>query len=346
MIDGCPGTYQGGAMIEFVHIVSDFSLDPWFLAVFVLLADGLIGDPGWLYNRISHPVVLIGGLIRVLEKKLNREKVGNTLRFVFGAMTAVIVIASAIAVGILITLLCERIPFGALVLILVSSSLIACRGLYDAVTAVGKGLAVSLEEGRVVVSQIVGRDPASLDEAGVTRAAIESLAENFSDGTAAPLFWFLLFGLPGLIFYKAVNTLDSMIGHHSERYEFFGKFAARLDDAVNYVPARLTGLLIAAAALILPGTSGRMAFRCLMTDARRHKSVNAGWQEAAFAGALDVALAGPRYYGGTRIDDVWMNASGCKEPDGRDIRRALRLYLGASGFLLTVLAGLAIHRFS
>ena len=333
-------------MIEFVHIVSDFRLTPWFLAAFVLLADGLIGDPGWLYNRISHPVVLIGKLIGGLEKKFNREKLGNAFRFVFGAVVAMVVIVSAIVVGILITLLCERIPFGALILVIISSSLVACRGLYSAVADVGKGLTVSLGEGRKAVSQIVGRDPASLDEAGVTRAAIESLAENFSDGTVAPLFWFLLFGLPGLLFYKAVNTLDSMIGHHSERYEFFGKFAARLDDVVNYIPARLTGLLIAAAALVLPGTSGRTAFRSMMTDARHHKSVNAGWQEAAFAGALDVALAGPRHYGGTCVDDAWMHASGRKEPGGRDIHRALRLYLTASVLLLALLAGLAIHTFS
>lgn len=317
--------------------------DPVFIASAVLLLDFLIGDPAWLYRRIPHPVVIIGGMISLFEKRLNSVRSGNFLRFLYGILTNVVVIGTAIITGILVTMIFEILPLGGLLLIILSSSLIAYRGLFDGVWRVQQGLAQSLDQGRDAVRHIVGRDPKSLDEAGVARASIESLAENFSDGTIAPIFWFLLLGLPGLLFYKAVNTLDSMVGHHSDRYEYFGKFSARLDDVVNFVPARLTGLLIVAAAYLHPRAKGSKAVRALLMDARKHKSVNAGWQEAALAGALGISLAGPRQYGDQLVDDVWMNDGGRKLATAQDIRLALHLYMISGALLLLTLTGLAIE---
>ena len=201
------------------------------------------------------------------------------------------------------------------------------------------GLERDLETGRAAVGHIVGRDTASLDEPGVARAAIESLAENFSDGTVAPAFWFLVLGLPGLAAYKAVNTLDSMIGHRSPRYEAFGKVAARLDDAVNWPPARLTGVALALAAPVVRRAGLRDACRAMVWDARRHRSPNAGWPESAMAGALGLRLAGPRWYQGRVVDDAWMG-DGRAEVTAADIHAALSLYLIA-GILLAagLLAG-------
>jgi adenosylcobinamide-phosphate synthase len=201
--------------------------------------------------------------------------------------------------------------------------------------ALDRGLA----EARLAVAHIVGRDPARLDAPGVARAAAESLAENFSDGVVAPVFWFALFGLPGLCAYKAVNTLDSMIGQRNPRYERFGKAAARLDDALNWVPARLACLLLVAAAAVLPGASAAGAWRTAWRDAGGHRSPNAGWQEAALAGALGFALAGPREYPDGPVEDAWMG-DGRADLDAAALRAALRLYLVAGALLGTPLGGL------
>jgi adenosylcobinamide-phosphate synthase len=224
------------------------------------------------------------------------------------------------------------------------STLLAARGLYDHVARVAAGLEQSLEEGRRAVAHIVGRDPGSLDAHGVARAAIESAAENFADGAMAPLFWGVLLGLPGMAAYKAVNTLDSMIGHRSPRYVHFGRFAARLDDVANWLPARLSALLILAAAQFLPGAAPATGWRALWRDASRHRSPNAGWPEAAIAGALGLSLAGPRRYGDELVDDAWMG-EGRAAATVTDIRRALRL-LGsawiAAAALLVVLGLFAL----
>ncbi len=328
-------------MPSFLSQIFSHTYDPVFIAFAVLIVDGLFGDPAWIYSRIPHPVVIIGRFISLFEKRLNRIDFGNFLRFTTGMLTVFVIIGSAVASGIVLTVLYEAVPGGGILLIILSSSLIAYRGLFDGVDKVQKALSQSLDAGQDAISHIVGRDPKSLDEPGVARAAIESLAENFSDGTISPIFWFLLLGLPGLLFYKAVNTLDSMIGHRNDRYEYFGKFAARLDDVVNYIPARLTGILIVVAAFLLPSTSGRSAIQGLQRDARHHKSVNAGWQEAAMAGALGVSLAGPRKYGDQIVDDVWMNGTGRKDATAKDIKSALRLYLISGGLLLASLMGLA-----
>src|SRR6185436_6153403 len=206
---------------------------------------------------------------------------------------------------------------------------IAQRSLYQHVARVRSAFTDGgLAEARRAVSMIVGREPDQLDEAGVCRAAIESCAENFSDGVVAPVFWLALFGLPGLIAYKAINTADSMIGHRSPRYLSFGWASARLDDLVNLIPARLSGLLVAMVAPIAGGTTGT-ALRVMWRDAAKHRSPNAGWPESATAGALGLALAGPRRYGEQIVDDPLLNAEARKDAAPVDIGRALKLLVAA-----------------
>ncbi|MEO3429873.1 adenosylcobinamide-phosphate synthase CbiB [Pelagibius sp. CAU 1746] len=313
------------------------------LAVLLLAMamDLLLGDPRWLYRLLPHPVVLLGRLIAVLDRALNRQSLPRGRRLLLGGLCTGLVVGIAGGLGALLHHVLAGLPYGWIVEGLLASSLLAFRGLYDAVRRVARGLAESLEAGRDAVAHIVGRDPASLDAAGVGRAAAESAAENFSDGFVAPVFWFLLLGMPGLLAYKAVNTLDSMIGHRNARYEAFGKAAARLDDAVNFLPARLAGLLIVLAAVLLPAASASGAWRALRRDAPRHRSPNAGWQEAALAGALGLALAGPRQYGGQMVEDRWMG-DGRREVTAEDLSRVLDLYLAAGGLLFAAVMAMLL----
>ena len=233
-----------------------------------------------------------------------------------------------------------RSPAGALgfaVLALLAASLPSQRSLAGHVSAVAEGLDASLDEGRRAVAKIVGRNPDVLDEAGVARAAIESLAENFSDGVVAPILWIALGGLVGGALYKAINTADSMIGHRDERYRAFGWAAARLDDVVNLPASRLAALWLILAAALTPGASARDAARAVRRDASRHRSPNAGWPEAAMAGALGLKLAGPRVYGETLVDDAFMGR-GRRDADAADIRQALRLYRRACAIEAVTLA--------
>jgi adenosylcobinamide-phosphate synthase len=233
------------------------------------------------------------------------------------------------------------LPFGFIAVALVASSLLAQRSLHDHVARVAAALETGgVEAGRNAVSQIVGRDTAALDEAGVSRAAIESLAENFSDGVVAPALWLALGGLPGGALYKAINTADSMIGHRTPRYEKFGWAAARLDDLVNLPASRLSCLLILAAAAVMPGASAAQAWRAVRRDAPRHRSPNAGYPEAAMAGALGLSLAGARIYGGVLVDDACMGC-GRREANAADIRAALALYRRADALLIVLIAILA-----
>ncbi len=214
---------------------------------------------------------------------------------------------------------------GFLLLAILASTLIAQRSLWDHVTAVASGLRDDgLAGGRKTVSMIVGRNPETLDEAGVVRAAIESLAENFSDGIVAPALWCAAFGLPGLVFYKAINTADSMIGHRTPKHQAFGWAAARLDDVINLPASRFSAILLMTSAA-LNGADARQSARAVWRDASSHRSPNAGWPEAAMAGALGLCLAGPRVYGDVRVEDSWMG-DGRADANEADLRRALRLY--------------------
>ena len=309
------------------------------LALCALLIEVLVGYPERLFRAIGHPVVWVGALIGILDRWLNRATMREIARSGTGVATILIVAGLAALGAYAIERSVLLLPFGFVLLAIVASTLLAQRSLYAHVARV----AAALEQGdiagaRQAVSHIVGRDPEDLDAAGVARAAIESLAENFSDGVVAPAFWIAVAGLPGGAAYKAINTADSMLGHRTPRHAAFGAASARLDDLVNLPASRLSALLVVAAAALTPGASAGRAWRALWRDARHHRSPNAGYPEAAFAGALDLALAGPRIYGGIRVEDAIMG-SGRREATAADIRAALSLYMRADA-LLIALAGL------
>ncbi len=297
------------------------------LLLIALLVDAVLGDPDWLWRRLPHPVTLMGRLIDFLDGTLNRAG-GRRLK---GVLALVVMLAVVIALGVVIRLMIGLAPAALALEVIFVAIMLAQRSLYEHVARVRRAFADGgLPAARQAVSMIVGRDPETLDEAGVSRAAIESTAENFSDGIVAPAFWYLVAGLPGLLAYKMVNTADSMVGHRNEKYEEFGWASARLDDVLNLVPARLSAVFIAVAATVCGGSIVR-AWRAVWSDAHRHRSPNAGWPEAAMAGGLDLALAGPRDYGDTVVDDPWMNAEGRRQARPDDISRALATLIGACG---------------
>jgi len=271
-------------------------------------------------------------LIGYLEERGNRSNRLDRERRILGAYVLMIVLLATLVPTLLLEAVLSSLSdvLGALILAFLVSTLLAQRSLYSHVATVAEGLErEGLAGGRAAVAKIVGRDPERLDEAGIARAAIESLAENFSDGVVAPAFYCGLFGLPGIAMYKAANTADSMIGHKSERYRAFGWAAARFDDLINLPASRLTSLLVASAALILPDCNAGAALQAVRRDAQQHRSPNAGFPEAAFAGALGLRLAGPRRYGGETVADAWMG-DGRAKATAADIRQALRLYRAAA----------------
>jgi adenosylcobinamide-phosphate synthase len=319
-------------------------LDPLLLLLAALVLDAAIGDPAAIFRRLPHPVVLVGMLTSRLEQHLNRQDHSDRDRRRGGIATVVVVVIVAAAAGALVDAVAARWAAGSVAEIVVLTVLVAQRSLYDHVAAVATALdRQGLAGGREAIRHIVGRDPQSLDEEGIGRAAIESLAENFSDGVVAPVFWFLLLGLPGICAYKAVNTLDSMIGHRSNRYRAFGWAAARLDDVANLVPARLAGMMIAIAAALTPRASAKDALVIMVRDARKHRSPNAGWPEGAMAGALELSLAGPRQYGGERVEDAWIG-EGSEDAGPNDIRRALGLFVVACVVEAALIAAVAVLR--
>ncbi|MBX9461848.1 MAG: adenosylcobinamide-phosphate synthase CbiB [Aquamicrobium sp.] len=304
------------------------------VAFLALLIETGVGYPDRLFHAIGHPVTWIGRLISWMDRRFNRDTASPSTRRMAGIITLLLLVVLSVGTGLVLQWLLAG-WVGLLLLAVLASSLLAQRSLRVHVEAVAHALDTGgLEAGREAVSHIVGRDPQSLDEAGVSRAAIESLAENFSDGVVAPAFWLALAGLPGGIAYKAINTADSMIGHRTPRHLAFGRASARLDDLVNLPASRLCALLICAASALVPGASPAEAWRAVWRDARYHKSPNAGWPEAAMAGALGLALAGPRSYGGVVVDDVFMGEGGRRAADAADIRRALRLYRIADALLI------------
>ncbi|WP_265517220.1 adenosylcobinamide-phosphate synthase CbiB [Nitratireductor luteus] len=312
------------------------------IAFLALLAELTIGYPDRLYRLIGHPVTWIGRLIAALDEGLNREEDAPSRRRLMGIACLGIALAATGGAAFLLQSFLDGWA-GLIAAALAGSTLIAQRSLGSHVAAVAAALEKDgIEAGRKAVSQIVGRDPQSLDEAGVARAAIESLAENASDGVVAPVFWLAIGGLPGGALYKAANTADSMIGHRTPRHADFGWAAARFDDLVNLPASRLTALLFTAAALFVPGASPSGAWRAIWRDARHHRSPNAGWPEAAMAGALGLALAGPRRYGGVLVDDALMGEGGRREVNAADIRRALRLYRTADLLLIALIGAAAL----
>jgi adenosylcobinamide-phosphate synthase len=310
------------------------------LALLAMLIELCIGYPERLTRAIGHPVIWIGGLIERCDRLLNRE-IAPGLRRLMGLSAVVVLLGVVGGAAFVLQSQLLLLPYGLIAAAVLASTMIAQRSLHRYVANVASALDKNgLAAGREAVSHIVGRDTAELDRAGVARAAIESLAENFSDAVVAPVFWLLVAGLPGIAMYKAINTADSMIGHRTPRHADFGWAAARLDDLVNLPASRLAALLLIAAAALRKGASASGAWRTVRRDAARHRSPNAGYPEAAMAGALDLSLAGPRVYGGVRVEDAFMGG-GRRDLDAKDIGRALALYRGADALLVALVAVLA-----
>jgi adenosylcobinamide-phosphate synthase len=311
-------------------------------ASLALIIERFIGYPSAIYKKIGHPVEWMGALIGKLDGDLNSqaspEAPNLRLRGVFAVALLLLIVGTP---AVLISIFLSRFSQGWIIEAALATALIAQHSLLEHVNDVIKGLRNSLAHGRKVVGKIVGRDPSQLDESGVARAALESLAESTADGIVAPVFWFALLGLPGIVLYKAINTADSMIGHKSERYLYFGWAAARLDDLVNLPASRLSGLLFAAAAGWEDKERGKAALQAMWHDASKHQSPNAGWPESALAASLGVKFGGPRSYDGHMIDLPWMG-------DGReilnrdDITKGVRLFAIAMTmlFALTVVCAL------
>jgi adenosylcobinamide-phosphate synthase len=295
------------------------------IAFAALVIERLAGYPKFIHDAIGHPVEWIGAVIGGFEEALNHPD-GNRIWQKFkGAFALFLTLVLVAILTIPFSLWLRHQEWGWLLEAVLATTLLAQFDLYRHVRAVYAGLEKSLDDGRRAVSRIVGRDPDQLDESGVTRAAIESLAENASDAVIAPALFLALFGLPGIAAYKVINTADSMIGHKSPRFIDFGWASARLDDLVNLIPARLSGLLFAGAASLTNPGAGADALARMWYDARKHVSPNAGWPEAAMAGALDIRLGGPRNYDGVPVDLPWLG-NGRIDLDRHDIRRALRLF--------------------
>ena len=299
-----------------------------------LCIDRLIGWPDFLFRRFSHPVVGIGHLISFFERHLNKTTWSTSLRRTTGFLTLLFLMVGFAILGFFILLLIPEGPLGVLVTSLLVWPFIAAKSLANHVEAVAEPLVThDLKAARHAVSMIVGRNSNNLDSNDIARAALESLAENTSDGVAAPLFWGVLLGFPGVLIYKFVNTADSMIGYKSERYRDFGWASARIDDLVNYIPARLTSFMYA----IISRNTLRV-LRITFRDASQHRSPNAGWPETSVAASIGVKLSGPRIYEGVKTTDPWLNKDG-RDPTSSDLFSGLKLFdrfLWAITFLLLI----------
>jgi adenosylcobinamide-phosphate synthase len=297
------------------------------LLIGAMLLDAALGEPRWLWSRWPHPAVLMGRVIGWADQRFN----DGAARRAKGLAVMVVLVLGAGALGWLIA----AIPDGGVLEVIVAAILLAQKSLVQHVQAVGDALRLSLAQGRRAVSMIVGRDTAKLSEPAVARAAIESAAENLSDGVIAPAFWFLIGGLPGILIYKVTNTADSMIGHRTPRHEEFGWAAARFDDLLNLIPARLTALLIALAHAWLDPAP-------ILRDAPLHRSPNAGWPEAAMAVVLDVALSGPRSYHGEMRDFPWVWPEGRRDIGPDAVDAACRALWRAWALMLALVAVIAL----
>jgi adenosylcobinamide-phosphate synthase len=295
-------------------------MTPPIILILAMLLDAAVGEPRWLWSRLPHPAVLMGRAVGFLDRTLNPDRGGIWA----GTLALALLMGGACLIGWGLSHL------GGIVQIIIVAILLAQRSLTQHVNAVADGLRVSLGDGRRAVAMIVSRDTAQMDQSATARSAIESAAENLSDGVIAPAFWFLIAGLPGLMVYKVVNTADSMIGYRTPRYEYFGKAAARMDDAMNFLPARLTCALIALPSGVLTQITA------IRSDAHQHRSPNAGWPEAAMARSINVALAGPRAYDGLMQKFPWVGGEGARTIGPKEIDAAVRALWHAWGIMLTL----------
>lgn len=309
------------------------------LALVAIAIEAMVGYPNAVYRLIGHPVTWLGRLITWCDDTWNSGTRSPRARRLYGVLTLLLLLAVSLLAGIAITALLDRLFPDVVALVLcgvIASTLLAQRSLDLHVLAVAKGLETEgVPGGRAAVAHIVGRETKGLDEAAICRAAIESLAENFSDGVVAPLLWMLAAGLPGALAYKAINTADSMIGHKTERHRAFGWASARCDDLVNLPASRLSGLWLMLAAVPC-GLSPAGALRTMWRDAGHHRSPNAGWPEAAMAGALGIRLSGPRIYDGVPVEERWVG-DGRSALTAKDIRDALKLYRTACALQISAL---------
>jgi adenosylcobinamide-phosphate synthase len=311
-----------------------------FAPAIAALVERFIGYPAPLQNTLRHPVQWMGDLIKLADEELNLDPENKLKSNLIGGGALLVMITAVAIPAYIVQVLVSYLPLPSLWLALLATPFIAQKSMSDHVKAVDRALSSSLSDGRRAVSMIVGRETKNLDESGVTRAALESLAENTADGIVAPLFWFTVAGLPGIVAYKLINTADSMIGHMSPQHRHFGFTAAKLDDLVNLPASRITGLFFAAAALLTSKSSAESALTSMWNDASKHRSPNAGWPEAAMAGALGVKFGGPRAYDGEWVDLAWMG-NGREELTRSDIAAGLRLYDHALWIMTAVLVLLA-----
>ncbi len=310
---------------------------PVFLAAaLALFLERLAGYPNRLHAAIGHPVEWMGLLITKLDTALNDPQAQIAEGKLRGLAALALLLALTFLPAWLVAKLLSQSSFGWIIEALIATAFLAHRSLREHIETVYRNLGHSIEDGRLAVSRIVGRDPAQLNESGVTRAALESLAENSSDGVVAPALWYALLGLPGIVVYKAINTADSMIGHRSERYCNFGWAAARLDDLVNLPASRISGLLYAGAAAWESTANGKLVLAAMWRDAPKHVSPNAGWPEAALAAGLGLKLGGPRSYNGRKVDLPWMG-EGRGNLNRHDLSAGLRLYARAMTLLFLLM---------
>lgn len=314
-------------------LITNYAVSALILA---LIADRIFGDPDWIWSRVKHPVAIFGDAIGALDRMLNRADLPDHVRRRNGFAAISILAGGAFFFGLGISAARQILPYGWIAETAIVVIMLAQKSLIDHLTPVVSALRGNdLGAARHAVGRIVGRDVETLGQSGISRAAIESTAENFSDGVIAPAFWYLVLGLPGIFAYKMVNTADSMIGHRNEAYSEFGFAAARLDDILNFAPARLSALLITLVSPLQGGSLFETAF-VVARDASSHASPNAGWPEAAMAGAIDVALGGPRSYGEQTIDAAWLNVDGEQNPSWSEISAATTTI--DSAWFLTLIA--------
>ena len=301
-------------------------MDHWLILLLALILDAFIGDPDWLWRRVPHPVVAFGKMIECVDKRLNDNADARMLER-RGFVAIIGLVALVVIAGMAVSMVLDELGmFGGLLEVIIIAVFLAQRSLSDHVVRVAHALErKGLVAGRNAVAMIVGRDVSQLDESGVSRAAIESLAENFSDGVVAPTFWYALLGLPGLFAYKLVNTADSMVGHMNERYRHFGCASAKLDDVLNWVPARISAILIALSRPV----GFAQSLTLVRTDAPRHRSVNAGWPEAAMAATSGSALGGPRAYGPDTLSEPILNSAGRRVVTSKDILTCVSIFWAA-----------------
>lgn len=303
--------------------------DPLFILLLALILDWYFGEPVALWSRLPHPIVLFGKAVSFIDKRFNHVKDKPESQYKKGAISISFLLFSALMGAFLLEWLIGFLwVFGFFIELFIVFVLLAQKSLADHVEAVAEGLKDDgLKGGRKAVAMIVGRDPSSLDKQGVSRAAIESLAENFSDGVVAPAFWYAVFGLPGIIVYKMINTADSMIAYRNEKYLWFGRVAAQIDDLANWLPARLSAILIALGAGMLNGVNAfRNAMIIALRDSGLHRSPNAGWPEAAMAGGADIALGGPRIYPEETVQQAYLNSAGKHDLGVKDIKQAIQIF--------------------